>query len=317
MLGDKKTKLPDNSRHSCPRGRLPGSPLPLASAFMPQQSTLYMHAPVEQANLGHPPFHTWGAPGEAPWCEFYREERSYRMRFPGLADFKIRSAGATECYPTPGVTDATLRHLHLNQVVPAILSLQGRAVYHGSCVDMGGSALAFLGMSGRGKSTLVTYLCLHGGRLITDDALELEWDKDRPHAVPSHPSVRLWDDSRDALLPEDATTTLPPSFTTKERFAAENLFPLASLPVVLRRAYFLGDGSSDTIAISPLGAADAHMHWVQNSFLPDPHDKERISLHFQQVSRLALVGLGYRLDYPRRYESLEAVRDAVLEHASR
>jgi energy-coupling factor transporter ATP-binding protein EcfA2 len=41
-------------------------------------------------------------------------------------------------------------------------------------VSIGGEALAFVGPSGRGKSTLAALLCLAGAELITDDVLVVE-----------------------------------------------------------------------------------------------------------------------------------------------
>ncbi|MFM8469212.1 MAG: hypothetical protein ACKODH_04475 [Limisphaerales bacterium] len=54
------------------------------------------------------------------------------------------------------------------------LNLRGESVLHASAVARDGRALAFIGASGMGKSTLATLLCADGAALITDDALRLE-----------------------------------------------------------------------------------------------------------------------------------------------
>ena len=46
----------------------------------------------------------------------------------------------------------------------------------------------------------------------------------------------------------------------------------------------------------------------------DARDKSRMATHFEQVARLVRLGLTYRLDYPRRYDSLPEVAEAVLKH---
>jgi hypothetical protein len=52
-----------------------------------------------------------------------------------------------------------------------VLTLRGHTVLHASAVAIDGTALAFVGQSGRGKSTLATVLCLEGAELVTDDVL--------------------------------------------------------------------------------------------------------------------------------------------------
>lgn len=274
------------------------------------------HDPTPQLGLPGAPFHVWQSTGMPPWCEIFREPACYRLRFPGLADFLAHRTGEVECWPAPGTDDATLQHLLLNQVVPAALSLQNRPVFHGSGMAIGDSAVAFLGVSGRGKSTLATHLGLHGWSLLTDDGLELRWSDDRYLAIPSHPAVRLWDDSRDALLPEAVIEAPATSYTTKGRFLSDGLIPFAMGPVPLRRAYFLGDGSASQVTITPLRPQLAHIAWVQHSFMLDIEDKARMATQFEQVSRLVELGITYTLDYPRNYDLLDEVRAAITAHAA-
>ena len=49
-----------------------------------------------------------------------------------------------------------------------------RLVLHASAVDLGGRALAFVGNSGMGKSTLAALMCAGGADLITDDVLAVD-----------------------------------------------------------------------------------------------------------------------------------------------
>ena len=54
------------------------------------------------------------------------------------------------------------------------LAAEGLLSLHASAVEVEGSALAIVGHSGGGKSTLAALLCAAGGRLVTDDALDSE-----------------------------------------------------------------------------------------------------------------------------------------------
>ena len=96
------------------------------------------------------PFHAWTFPDGALWTEFHRAGGGYLLRFPNLADFQVSADGRNvTCFPVPEVSEATVRHLYLNQVLPLALSKQGHLVFHASAVEVAGGALAFVANSGR------------------------------------------------------------------------------------------------------------------------------------------------------------------------
>lgn len=266
-----------------------------------------------QDALAEPIFHEWRQPeDDAAWCEFRRLADGIHLRFPGLADFVIVEQGReVRSIPVPGLDEPTLAHLQQNQVLPLALSAQGIPVFHASGIEIEAAAVAFLGASGRGKSTLATYMALQGAPLITDDGLELEWQDDGYLVKPSHPSVRLWKDSQDVLLQDRLLAAPAVSYTGKARFLVDRQLPLCDSPRPLRRAFFLGEGDTDRIAITPMTAAEAAVEWVKHSFLPDIGDKNRLTSHFAQIGKLAAQGISYRLDYPREYDKLDAVSAAI------
>ena len=273
---------------------------------------LTVHPAGPEAEAQDAPLHRWTLPDGRAWCVIHRLDGAYRMRFPGMADFLIRADGGIDAFPVEGIDAPTLDHLFANQVLPAALSLQQRPVFHASALSMHGAGVAFLGESGRGKSTLATFLAGRGHPLLTDDGLELREDDGGIWALPNRPSVRLWEDSRAALLPADATPLPAVSVTRKERFHAAALLPLATAAVPLRAAFILGDGSALRPAITALTPQEAHLAWVRHAFLLDVHDKATIARKFHQVARLARAGLSFQLDYPRDYAVLPDVESALL-----
>ncbi|NED95079.1 hypothetical protein G1H11_07105 [Phytoactinopolyspora alkaliphila] len=56
-----------------------------------------------------------------------------------------------------------------------ILTMREQVVLHASAVQVGDSALAFVGRSGMGKSTMAALTCAAGASLITDDVLRVEF----------------------------------------------------------------------------------------------------------------------------------------------
>ena len=185
----------------------------------------------------------------------------------------------------PGVSEATSQHLYLNQVLPLVLSKLGKLVFHASAVEVPGGAVAFAAESGRGKSTLAASFAVNGFRFLTDDGLVLEPAADGYQVQPSHPSIRLWEDSEEALIAPGVETAPAVSFTSKSRFLAGEAIPFCDQPRPLRRMYFLGDGSAETIQIHRLSPAEALVEWVKHSFLLDVEEQAPAGLAFRSGGR--------------------------------
>ena len=263
-----------------------------------------------------PAFHALRSPDGSTWVSLHRNGADYLIRFPGLADFDIAADGLeVRCWPVPGVTESTVEHLYSNQVLPLALSRQGRIVLHGAALEADGIALAFVGMSGRGKSTLAASFAVAGHRLLTDDRLEVEVDEQVILARPSHPSIRLWDDSREVLIGSDVPAAAPVQFSPKARFLSGGSLVFCSERLPLHGLYFLGDGAVDAPMIRPVSGREAWVELARNAFLLDIEARDVISAHVDRLSRMARMPIYHQLDYPRRFDALGAVRKAILDHA--
>ena len=266
--------------------------------------------------VGVDPFHQWVFADGPPWTTFFRRGSAYLLRFPDLADFEVSADGGVVLgFPAPGVGSATVEHLYLNQVLPLALSRQGRLVLHGSAVDLDGQGVAFLGESGRGKSTLAASFAIGGTRFLTDDGLLLDWVDGTCRVLPSHPSIRLWADSQAALMDEAAVKASAVGGTVKARFLAGDGIPFCCESRPLRRIFFLGEGRVDGLVIEPMRPAQALIELVRHSFLLDIEARDLLARHFDDLSRLAALPIHFRLDYPRRYQALPAVRGAIVRQA--
>ncbi len=272
---------------------------------------------VAQFQVNSEPFYEWVFPNGTLWTRFYRTGSGYLLRFPNLADFTVSSDGKqVEAYPAQGVSQQTVEHLYLNQVLPLALSRQYKLVLHAAAVEIENFAVALLGFSGRGKSTLAASFATGGYRFLTDDGLQLEKHGDTYCAKSSHPSIRLWDDSRNAVIPESVEASPPVDYTPKGRLLAGDEVPHCNVMRPVRCIYFLGEGRTDSVSIGPVSGRDAMIELVRHSFLLDIEEKEMLKHHFGQLTELAKRPLFFRLDYPRRYEMLPQVREAVTRHAT-
>lgn len=276
-----------------------------------------LESPRQQEPLSDLPFHECTFPDGTLWTQFFHTDAGYLLRFPDLADFRVSPDGlSTTCSPAPDVMDTTAHHLYLNQVLPLMFSKQRKLVFHASAVEIADGAVAFVAESGRGKSTLAASFAIGGFRFLTDDGLVVEVSGHCYQALPSHPSIRLWEDSEAALIPPGAETAPALEYTSKSQFLAGEDIVFCDQPRPLRRAYFLGDGRASEIKFQRMSAAETLVEWVKNSFLLDNEEKPLLAFHFDEVAKLANQPICYRLDYPRRFEDLARVRQAITEHAT-
>ena len=277
-----------------------------------------LSSPREQAALPTAPFHVWALPAGGDWMQFFRAGTGILLRFPDLADFSLSADGNNiACVPVPGISQPTLEHLYLNQVLPLALGKQGRMVFHGSAVAMDGGAVVFLGSSGRGKSTLAAAFATQGRAFLTDDALVLEASSGRYTVQPSHASIRLWDDSRECLLGRDAALAPAVDYTSKARLlAGSGLVHCGDKAQNLLTTYVLGDGSVNDVTFRRLTEAEALIEWTKHSFVLDVEDRALVQHNFERVAALADRVPCFSLDYPRCYEALGKVLAALADHAA-
>jgi hypothetical protein len=265
-------------------------------------------------------FHHWSGSDDEIWLSFARHESGYLLRFPDLADFYLSADTARiDCYPASDTPVDTIAHLLLDQVFPVVLSRSGRLVVHASAVAAPAGALAFVGSSGHGKSTLAASFALQGFPLMTDDCLLLEESGSGLIATPSYPGARLWDDTIETLFEQTPAISDVAHYTDKKRLALDNgqlYFQADCAP--LRRMYFLADPDqsvdTQTIEIAPLSAREAFMELVSYSFKLEVDDRQVLQREFRLLDRVAALPLFYRLIYPHDFSMLPAVHAAILEH---
>jgi hypothetical protein len=261
------------------------------------------------------PYHHWDSPSGELWAQFFRHVGGHLIRFPDMADFEVSCTGLeVQSWPAPGTPADTVAHLYLNQVLPLALSRQKRLVLHGSAVAIDAHGVAFLGESGMGKSTLAAGFAIGGFRFLTDDGLLLTWHDGVCRVQPSHPSIRLWEDSEQALIGAHTARAPALSFTSKSRLLAGASIPFCHEPKPLKRIFFLGDDIEGTPTITPVSAPQAVIGLIKNSFLLDGQEQDLLAHHFDEICKLVELAICYRIDYPRDYEALPMVRASIVEH---
>jgi hypothetical protein len=162
----------------------------------------------------------------------------YRLRFFGSCDISIDvTLASATVHPVEDADLELLSVLVSGTLLAFVLTLRGHAVLHASAVHVGDSALAFVGASGMGKSTMATLMCSAGARLVTDDVLRLDLTGSAPTCSLGATELRLRKGAEELA---DGFGSAPGMRTTgDERQALEVLaattddLPLAALVIPL------------------------------------------------------------------------------------
>jgi hypothetical protein len=259
----------------------------------------------------------WYWPDGTVWLAFARLATGYLLHFPALADFVVSTdARAVRCYPQADIPLETVRHLLLNQVIPLVLSHLGKLVLHASACATRQGAIAFLGETGMGKSTLAASLGLRGFPVLTDDCLLVEQQAGVMVSVPSYPGLRLWPETVSALFAQKPVLEPLAHYTEKKRLILDPA--PCPVPILLKGVYVLLQPEqrkrSGGVTITPLAASEALLAIVKNSFQLDLTDREQLRRAFGQYEQVAKAVPFFSLTFPRQHAFLPAVHTAILGH---
>jgi hypothetical protein len=209
----------------------------------------------------------------------------------------------------------TLRHLLLDQVLPVLVSDGTASGFHASAVMIGGRAVAFVGKSGRGKSTLTASFAAAGHPVVTDDCLLLQAGPSGVEAVPTYPSLRLWGDAVNALGRPWGRWQSVAEYSRKIRLTnrLRDPIPFCVNPVPLGCVYLLDKlGASRPARIEPLSQREAFIQLIRFAFRLDPHRAGTLAREMDSVAALTRLVPVRRLRIPWHLPALPSVRHAVL-----
>jgi hypothetical protein len=118
----------------------------------------------------------------------------------GYATIHVRAGSEILVDPADRVEPGWLRQCILGPAIGTLLHQRGLLVLHGSAVEIGGEAVAFIGHKGAGKSTTAAALHQRGHPLLSDDLLVLDLrHPGSPSVLPGPRQVKLWPDAAEAL----------------------------------------------------------------------------------------------------------------------
>lgn len=204
---------------------------------------------------------------------------------PGIMRFRVDGGHTITYDPLPEADPLFMRTILGGELLAVLLRQRGLLALHASSVSMDGSAIAFVGDSGWGKSTLSTYFTRHGFSLISDDVTCLHVQDNRVDVRPGPASVRLRQDAGRHLVDEYEQLPQVHGETTKRLYVNETREQSQSLP--LTAIFLLENTFREEDAILQPRAAHAAVsllaHTRGNRLLASPEFR---TSHLSLCSRL-------------------------------
>jgi hypothetical protein len=186
---------------------------------------------------------------------------------------------------------------------------------HAAGVALGQDIAVFVGESGRGKSTLAGLFLRAGRTVLSDDCLVLQPTLATVRALATYPSLRLRQDSVDALFPGDQSGAFLPSYSDKRRFTVPaNAHEAARHGVAV--LYFLGNagGTESEFLFEPLAPATACIRLLEQSFQLDVHARDCVARLLKSASEVVARVPAFTLTYPRNFGRIAELSTHIERH---
>ncbi len=178
----------------------------------------------------------------------------------GIATFLIEDGRYITVEPA-GDDESVLSPSILGAAMSVILRQRGMLVLHASSVAIDGKAVAFMGGSGWGKSTLANTFHTKGYPVLTDDVLAIDTQTTSPVVIPAFPQFKLCRDAAVALGHDPET--LKPLFPNAPKLSYEFTQGFQQTPLPLHCIYVLDKG--DRHAITRLKPQDAFLELIRHT----------------------------------------------------
>lgn len=247
--------------------------------------------PLDPAGAGQQGMLLFDAPGELAGgvrrvrCELF--EWGYRIEAERCGTLRVAASGEEVRHRlAPGLAAARRAELLLGPGLILALALREVFCLHASAVVRGGRVAAFIGDSGRGKSTLAHQLGRRPQfRLAADDVLPIRVGR-ALEALPSFPQLKL-------------PAGRQPGNLLPQRLALDAIFLLA------------GGASRSTVEARRLAPRQALEFLIRHTVAARLFAPDLLALHLHAFSALARRLPVYDLRYPWRPDAVGAVGELV------
>ncbi len=132
--------------------------------------------------------------------KFFRYSKKHHFSIGNICDFFILNGNLILIRPlNETVSEDEIKLYLLGSCFGILLQQRGIFCLHASGVVYQNKAFLFIGNSGVGKSSLMSYFYQQGLEVLGDDVMPIIFKDNQPYVVPAYPHVKLWDKSIEKL----------------------------------------------------------------------------------------------------------------------
>jgi hypothetical protein len=259
--------------------------------------------------------------GAAPWHRVASlADGSTYVSWDRVGEFIVSADGRRiTCRRASGSSLESFQVYMLGQALSFALVKQGFEPLHATAVVVDGGAVAFLGESGFGKSSLAACFLEAGCRLLTDDLLVLQRSSAQVFAFPGPPRIKLFPQIARRFLGGDFSPVPMNGGTGKLILPISDRLRCA-VPVPIT-ALFAVEAPRDAcrrdhVSIEPLSPRGAFIQLVKSTFNRRLVTASRLQRQLQIMADVAGDVPVATLSYPRSVDRLADVRQAVFERVA-
>ena len=240
-----------------------------------------------------------------PWLSIGRAATRFGLEFHGLLFVQYEPARVLWSRRNDRLPDESLRHLLLDQALPAIVAHQGDIVLHAACAIVDARAVLIAGPAGAGKSTATAHLVSNGWHAAADDAAALTVQGAGVLVQPAYGGIRLWPDSRAAV--GYGSEPLDPDSSAKRRLRSGPL-PAHAVPLT---AIYLIHREPSTLEVRDLSRRDAVVALLRNTYVLDTDDRARAQSQLDSLAAVAQRVPVRDLQVPEDFGALRLVATLI------
>lgn len=241
-------------------------------------------------------------------------ERILLGKLANVGKFLIEDGRKVIIDPEPGISNDILRPCILGSAMAVVLQQRGFLVLHASCIVINGMAIAFLGHSGDGKSTICSAFHARGYEVLTDDVLVIDIARENILVIPSFPEIKLRSDSASLIGYKEGILSPLHPLTNKKVHQIKQGFSLGSVP--LKYIYVLDKGEQSSI--KSLSAKEGFIELVKHTRSVNTLRNQNLEkTHFEKcttmVQKIPIFRLVRKFSLSEIFSVVEIVEKALID----
>ena len=242
-----------------------------------------------------------------PWFEI--GQGLFLLRVDTIAKYFVENGTTIIIEPDDQADMQDVRLFLLNTVIAALLIQRGYIALHGAAGIINGKAVAIVGDSGMGKSSLAMLFYDHGYDLLNDAICAIKVREGKAYVYPGIPQLNVWNDTllrtnKDVNHYQPIRQGLEKyGFRIEKQFSRQE----AELSAIIQMNRF-----NDTIvSLNPKTGGKKFERLMKNSFFSEAiPDKKQ---HFYQCKVISDSVRFYDLEYNPKMNQIDSAFDVILK----